>query len=54
MQIPLFPLNVVLFPEGELKLRIFEPRYVDMVSDCFRNDSGFGICLIQKDNIGFQ
>ena len=34
MKIPLFPLNVVLFPEGELKLRIFEPRYIDMVSMC--------------------
>ena len=49
MNIPLFPLNVVLFPEGELKLRIFEPRYIDMVSMCLRNDSGFGVCLIQED-----
>ena len=49
MKIPLFPLNVVLFPEGELKLRIFEPRYIDMVSMCLRNDSGFGVCLIQED-----
>ena len=49
MKIPLFPLNVVLFPEGELKLRIFESRYIDMVRDCFRNDTGFGICLIQGD-----
>lgn len=49
MQIPLFPLNVVLFPEGELKLRIFEPRYIDMVSDCLRNDTGFGVCLIQEN-----
>ena len=49
MKIPLFPLNVVLFPEGELNLRIFEPRYIDMVRDCFRNDTGFGICLIQED-----
>ena len=49
MKISLFPLNVVLFPEGELKLRIFEPRYIDMVRDCFRNDTGFGICLIQED-----
>ena len=49
MKIPLFPLNVVLFPEGELKLRIFEPRYIDMVSMCLRNDVGFGVCLIQED-----
>lgn len=43
--IPLFPLNVVLFPEGSLQLRIFEPRYFDMVSTCMRQGSGFGICL---------
>ena len=49
MKIHLFPLNVVLFPEGELKLRIFEPRYIDMVSDCLRNNIGFGVCLIQDD-----
>ena len=49
MKIPLFPLNVVLFPEGEIKLRIFEPRYLDMVSNCLKNDSGFGICLLQEE-----
>jgi uncharacterized protein len=48
--IPLFPLNTVLFPEGELQLRLFEPRYLDMVSECLRTDSGFGICLIQNGN----
>lgn len=47
MKIPLFPLNTVVFPEGELPLRLFEPRYIDMVSECLRNDNGFGICLIQ-------
>lgn len=44
--IPLFPLNAVLFPGGEIALRIFEPRYLDMVRDCARNDSPFGVCLI--------
>lgn len=48
MNIPLFPLNTVVFPEGELPLRLFEPRYIDMVSECMRNDSGFGICLIEE------
>ncbi len=47
MKIPLFPLNTVLFPEGELQLRLFEPRYIDMVSECLRTDAGFGICLIR-------
>lgn len=44
--VPLFPLRTVLFPGGQLALRIFEPRYLDMVRECARQDSGFGICLI--------
>lgn len=44
--LPLFPLSSVLFPQGTLSLRIFEPRYLDMIRDCARNDSGFGVCLI--------
>lgn len=46
IDIPLFPLNAVLFPGGEIDLRIFEPRYLDMVRDCTRANSPFGICLI--------
>jgi hypothetical protein len=46
--IPLFPLNTVLFPGGPLKLRIFEPRYVDMVGRCMREDAGFGVALITE------
>lgn len=44
--LPLFPLSSVLYPGGHLSLRIFEPRYLDLVRDCTRNDSGFGVCLI--------
>jgi Lon protease-like protein len=44
--VPLFPLRTVLFPGGQLALRIFEPRYLDMVRECARQDSGFGVCLI--------
>jgi Lon protease-like protein len=44
--IPLFPLNIVLFPDGPLPLRIFETRYVDMVRTCMREDRGFGVVLI--------
>ena len=44
--IPLFPLNTVLFPGGYLPLRIFETRYIDMVSESMRNNSPFGVCLI--------
>lgn len=48
LNIPLFPLHTVLFPGGVLPLRIFEARYLDMVSDCLRQDSGFGVCLIRE------
>jgi Lon protease-like protein len=47
VQVPLFPLNTVLFPGGPLPLRIFEPRYLSMVSHCVRNDSPFGVLLIR-------
>lgn len=45
--IPLFPLHTVLFPGGALSLRIFEPRYLSMISQCLRSESGFGVCLIR-------
>jgi Lon protease-like protein len=44
--IPLFPLSTVLFPDGPLPLRVFEPRYLDMISRCLRQDSEFGVVLI--------
>lgn len=47
-RLPLFPLSSALLPGGRSALRLFEPRYVDMVSECLRNDSGFGICLIRE------
>ncbi|MFK7915545.1 MAG: LON peptidase substrate-binding domain-containing protein [Pseudomonadales bacterium] len=46
--IPLFPLRTVLFKDGHLPLRIFEPRYVDMIRHCLREDSGFGVVLIRE------
>jgi uncharacterized protein len=45
-ELPLFPLNTVLFPEGPLSLRIFEPRYVDMIGRCMRESSPFGVVAI--------
>jgi len=54
--VPLFPLDTVLFPGGELPLQIFEPRYLDMVRECTRTESSFGVCLILpndgEDNAG--
>lgn len=47
-ELPLFPLNTVIFPAGVLPLRIFEPRYLDMVKSCMRNSHGFGVVLIKK------
>lgn len=47
MQIPLFPLHTVLYPGGPLPLRVFEPRYLDMISVCLRTDTPFGVVLIR-------
>jgi Lon protease-like protein len=44
--LPLFPLRTVLLPGAALDLRIFEARYLDMVRECGRHGSGFGVCLI--------
>lgn len=46
--IDLFPLRVVLFPGGKLELQIFEQRYIDLVRNCLKTDSGFGVCLLKK------
>jgi uncharacterized protein len=46
--IPLFPLHTVLFPGGILPLKVFEPRYVDMVRDCMKKEAPFGIVLIKS------
>ena len=46
--IPLFPLHTVLFPDGYLKLRIFEQRYIDMVRECSLKACCFGVCLINN------
>ena len=46
--IQIFPLHTVLFPDGYLKLRIFEQRYIDMVRECSLKDSCFGVCLINN------
>ncbi len=47
-ELPLFPLNVVLFPGGLLPLHIFEQRYREMVKFCLRNESSFGIVMIKE------
>ena len=47
-QIPLFPLSVPLFPGVTLPLRIFEQRYLRLVSETLRSGSGFGVVLIRS------
>jgi Lon protease-like protein len=47
-RLPLFPLRAVLYPGGELPLRIFEARYLDLVRDCLRHDRPFGVVLITE------
>lgn len=48
LDIPLFPLNAVLFPGGRLPLRVFETRYMDMTRDCLKHGQPFGVCLIRQ------
>ena len=48
--IPIFPLDLVLFPRQELPLRIFEPRYKQLVDDCMVGDGQFGVCLLDENN----
>jgi Lon protease-like protein len=43
----LFPLGTVLFPGGRLELRVFEPRYLDMVARCLRGANRFGVVAIR-------
>jgi Lon protease-like protein len=47
-EFPLFPLKTVLLPANTLALKIFEPRYMDMIANCMREDSLFGVVLIHK------
>lgn len=51
---PLFPLKVVIFPQGLLPLRIFEARYLDMVKSCYKDNTEFGVvAVVDEENSGF-
>ena len=51
-ELPLFPLQTVLFPGGLLPLKVFEARYLDLVSHCLRKRSPFGVvCLGQGSEV---
>ena len=49
MKVPLFPLNALVCPGGRLPLRVFEPRYLDMVSACLKQQSGFVIVMLRDE-----
>ena len=46
--IPLFPLSSMLLPYGQMPLQIFEQRYLDLVKDCMRSSTGFGVVWIRR------
>ncbi len=47
-ELPLFPLQIVLFPQARVPLQVFEPRYLEMVERCVREDLAFGVVLIKE------
>lgn len=49
--LPLFPLDLVLFPGMALPLHIFEPRYKEMIDECLQHDTPFGIARAIEDGI---
>ncbi len=51
MKIPLFPLEVVLFPEAALPLHIFEDRYKEMVAACLADKTAFGVVCAQREGL---
>jgi Lon protease-like protein len=51
MKIPLFPLDVVLFPGVPLPLHIFEPRYREMIAECIAGNAAFGVVRAQRDGL---
>ncbi len=48
MLLDLFPLNTVVFPHQKLSLRIFEPRYINLIETCHREERSFGVSLIRE------
>ncbi len=49
--IPIFPLPIVIFPEEKVNLRIFEPRYKQLIRDCHQSGKSFGIPVMINDKI---
>lgn len=51
MKIPLFPLDVVLFPGEALPLHIFEDRYKEMIAECLASGTSFGVVRAQQEGL---
>jgi len=51
-ELPLFPLKAVLFPGGLLSLKVFEPRYVDLVTASLREQRPFGVVALRARRDG--
>ncbi len=51
MKIPLFPLDLVLFPNAPLPLHIFEERYKEMIGECIEADTAFGVVRAQQEGL---
>ena len=47
-ELPLFPLQAVLFPDGLLGLKIFEARYLDLITECLRERRPFGVVALRS------
>ncbi|CAN5764765.1 LON peptidase substrate-binding domain-containing protein [soil metagenome] len=47
-ELPLFPLQSVLFPGGLLQLKVFEVRYLDLIGTCLREQRPFGVVSLQS------
>lgn len=48
MNVPLFPLNSIVLPKGRIPLQLFEPRYIDMLTRCLKEDRGFVIVMLRE------
>ncbi len=49
--IPIFPLSIVVYPHEDLNLHIFEPRYKQLITECFEKKKAFGIPVVINDKV---
>lgn len=49
--LPIFPLNMVIYPGQELNLHVFEPRYKQLVAECVASGKTFGIPSVNRDTL---